>query len=302
MGLYGNDTTTNYPDFMRRLQMYDAQKRVGTGRGMTRDEMQGATGGYLQGQQEMAKARMQAGIQQQKNMLDYSNNQQMMDRQDAQAKGAGLMSLPSMAISGLQAYKKLTEPSTAQQLTEMMKAVRGPQGQPSISPGGTPATTQQPLLNQPVQEPSSSTSPLLGSMGAGGVASNMFKPTQPDLYLGGGFTPSVGNAGLDSTVSSLMGNGMAPDMAMELGTMGLDEAAALGTDAAIEGATALGTEAAATLAPEVATAAGAAATNATLPLLSNPYTAAIPLMMMAAQQIFPDEMKRFNEFIGGLFG
>lgn len=111
MGLYDS---SYYPDLLRNLQQYSAQRRAATGRGLSPGEMRGATEGFQNAQNarnlEMAKAQMQTRASQVMHNQTINQQNKAMNQQSDMATAQGLMSLPSKALGGYSAYKYLTKP------------------------------------------------------------------------------------------------------------------------------------------------------------------------------------------------
>jgi len=106
MALYDANT---YPDLLRNLQIYSAQKRASTGRGMTPQEMQGAVKGFQDSENErrlgLYKQSMATQAAQNINNQNAMLKNRELNTADSAATMKGVMSLPVSGREALTAYK-----------------------------------------------------------------------------------------------------------------------------------------------------------------------------------------------------
>lgn len=106
LGLYDS---SSYPDLLRNLQIYSAQRRAATGRGLTPQEMQGAIRGLQETENarkmEMYKTRMATSSAEKINANNVASNAWLtnkeIDIKHDKNRMEGLLSIPGMAQHGM---------------------------------------------------------------------------------------------------------------------------------------------------------------------------------------------------------
>ena len=136
---------TNYSDFLNKLQSYSASRRAATGRGLTSEELQGMTSGYLDAEnaRKMDQWKTSATLGAQQNIANQRNDllEKQFQSQQQQALGQGLLS----GVGGLgKMYltdKYLTK-AGAEESPGILSRIQG-----ILSPNGSTPSNATPLGN-----------------------------------------------------------------------------------------------------------------------------------------------------------